>query len=426
MYRPLLLALLALAAPLRAQSLAETTFSEATQWTVFVRTSLETPFIEDEQGSWFGSGFLVDREHGWILTNAHVSSHSPASVVVQFQNARPQRAKRVYVDPYLDLAVLQVDPRSLKENTPVARLACDALPPTGHPVGAFGHPWGYRYTGTRGITSAITSRLGPDMIQTDAPINGGNSGGALISLESGAVVGINAAKAVNGEETSEGLGFAVPIVHACRVLELLRAGRNAAPPARLVSFATGEGGERSLTIANMRLPAGAIKLEVGDLIVEVNGVAVQTQGQFTDALRGNLDAAAITVQRAGRRTTLKGSWPAADNVLERSGLLLSGALFAPTPRSWADTLTQPVHLMVHHVEPGSNAEANDLQPYDLLVSVNGRPVGSLADLESLVRGSRDGDLHFVFMRSAEEEDLFEYQLRALPAEAPQLVRNTDR
>ena len=85
-----------------------------------------------------------------------------------------------------------VAPTAPHVNAPT--LDCGTMPPVAHSVGAFGHPWGFRFTGTRGITSAVTTRLGPNMLQTDAPINEGNSGGPLISLETGKVVGINTAK----------------------------------------------------------------------------------------------------------------------------------------------------------------------------------------------------------------------------------------
>ena len=177
-----------------AQSTAEDAFRDAGRWTVQVRTSVNEPFIEDEQGTWFGAGILVDGERGWVLTNAHVAGHSYGNVAISFADGRAVDARRVYVDPYLDLAVLAFDTRRLPSDASVPMLDCTSKPPVGHPVGAFGHPWGFRYTGTRGITSAFTTRLGPNMLQTDAPINEGNSGGPLISLDSGKVVGVNAAQ----------------------------------------------------------------------------------------------------------------------------------------------------------------------------------------------------------------------------------------
>lgn len=84
-------------------------------------------------------------------------------------------------------------------------------------------------TCTRGITPTVTMRLGVNMLQKGVPINEGNSGGPLISLETGQVVGINTAKVK--EESVEGLCFAVPMLYACTILDLLRAGCDPSPPA---------------------------------------------------------------------------------------------------------------------------------------------------------------------------------------------------
>lgn len=416
--------LLVAASPrLPAQSHAESAFTDAAAWTVVVRGAVELPFIEDEQTSFMGSGFVVDAMRGWVLTNAHVATHSHANLNVTFRGGKPMKVQQLYVDPYLDLAVLRYDPKALLAAPGVPRLACDELPPTGRPVGAFGHPWGYYFTGTRGITSAITSRLGPDMIQTDAPINEGNSGGPLISLEDGSVVGISAAIAVENDKRADGIGFAVPMLYACRMLELLRAGKDPSPPENLVAFAIDLGDEHTLTVANSRLPAGSLQLHTGDTILAVNGRRVATQGEFVHALRGQLDALVLTVEREGKAIEVAGSWPAAARVLDREGLLVTGALFAATPSGISSVLAAPSVLMVHHVEPGSEAEAGDLRAYDLLFSVDGQRPGSLQGLQELVeKAKRQGrDLELVVMRLSDDGELFEYHRRVLPAETLQRV-----
>ncbi len=325
--RPLCLLLL-LAASAQAENASEDAFRSAIDWTVQVRTSVSQPFAEDEQGTWFGAGLLVDAGRGWVLTNAHVAGRSYGKVSIAFQDGRNVPARRVYVDPYLDLAVLAFDPRRLPAKTSVPVLDCGPPPPVGHPVGAFGHPWGFRYTGTRGITSAVTTRLGTTMLQTDAPINEGNSGGPLISLETGRVVGINAAKIK--EQAVEGLSFAVPIRYACTVLELLKAGRDPSPPARLVDFAMDENDEQTMVVARSRLPAGSLDLRVGDTIESLPAAAtgIATQSDLMDALRGKTGPVTLRIDRDGQGMDIQGSWPTAPKVTERRGLSISGALFA--------------------------------------------------------------------------------------------------
>ena len=165
---------------------AEKIFADARAYTAYIETRIEVPFIEDEQGSSIGAGFVIDRERHWVLTNAHVSGRSPAHITVMLDGAEPVRAWPVFIDPYLDLAVLEYQAAG-KESTQVAKLDCDRAPGTGHPVGAFGHPNGFKFSGTRGVISGRTYRFGADWLQTDAPINGGNSGGPLISLSTGRV-----------------------------------------------------------------------------------------------------------------------------------------------------------------------------------------------------------------------------------------------
>jgi serine protease Do len=229
---------------------AEGIFENALNYTVQVRTSVSLAFIDDDQGVGSGAGFVVDKKRGWIMTNAHVASYSPARVEIAYGLGRFSPVERIWVDPFLDLAVLQAD-TPLGEGVGEASLECGKSPGTGHPVGAFGHPWGLKFTGTRGIVSGRTSQIGGEMIQTDAPINSGNSGGPLISMISGSIVGVNTAS-VNAEG-AQNTNFAVSMQHACRVLELLREGRDPSPPAPLLTFFSLDS-EEELVVARSYLP----------------------------------------------------------------------------------------------------------------------------------------------------------------------------
>lgn len=413
-----------------AQSPGELAFDGARKWTVQIRASVARPFIEDALGSYSGAGLVVDAERGWILTNAHVASHSYATLAVVFADLDPIRAERVYVDPHLDLAVIAYNPRALPHQPAVPTLDCASVPPVGHPVGAFGHPWGFRFTGTRGITSAVTSRLGPTMLQTDAPINAGNSGGPLISLETGKVVGINAAKLT--DEAVEGMSFAVPMPYACTILSLLTNGRDPAPPARLVDFAVDEYGDQTLVVARSRLPADALDLRVGDEIRAIASPArtVANESDLVDALRGHLSEVQLIVQRGDTATKVTGSWPSVPPIVDRRGLMVAGALFADAELMTAGHLDQRYALMVHHVEPGSEAEAVALREYDLLVSVDGQPVPSLEALDAAVRQAKQENLQLelILLQLTGEDvaQLFAYQQRVLPAEGAEWVRSSRR
>ena len=404
----------------RAESIAEEAFRSAADWTVQVRTSINQPFIEDEHGTWVGAGMLVDASRGWLLTNAHVAGHSYGKVSIAFRDGRAVPARRVFVDPYLDLAVLAYDPRQLPPKSRTPTLDCNGVPPIGHPVGAFGHPWGFRFTGTRGITSAVTTRLGSNMLQTDAPINEGNSGGPLISLETGKVVGVNTAKIK--EESVEGLSFAVPIPYACTIIELLKQDRDPSPLARLVDFATDENEEQTMIVARSRLPAGTLDLRVGDEILAVRAPTreVPTETDLVDALRGRLYEVTLTLRREGRQVDVSGRWPAAPRVTERRGLWISGALIAEADSMTGGLIAGSPELMVHHVSPGSEAESAGLLDYDLILSVQRSPVDSL---EALMQHARRAEtagqpLEFMLLRLTSEvhDALFVHERRLLPVE----------
>ena len=415
-----LLCLLLLTSIAHAESPGEDAFRAAADWTVQVRAAVNQPFIEDDQGSWIGAGLLVDATRGWVLTNAHVAGHSYGKVTIAFKDGHAIPATRLYVDPYLDLAVLAFEPSRRVTPTRTPTLSCSGIPPVGHPVGAFGHPWGFRFTGTRGITSAVTTRLGVNMLQTDAPINEGNSGGPLISLESGEVVGINTAKVK--EESVEGLSFAVPMPYACTILDLLRAGRDPSPPATVVDFARDDNDEVTMIIARSRLPAGTLDLRVGD---EVLGLGAPTRDLATatdlmDALRGHLDPVSLRVRRDGRELTLHGRWPPAAKITERRGLWLDGAVFAGAESLTAGLIVGLPALMVHHVDPGSTAETAGVMHYDLVVTADRAPVASLDALLQRARQAqaRHQPLELMLLRIGDDtsDELFVYERRLLPVE----------
>jgi len=400
-----------------AETTSEAAFRAAKAWTVRVQVEMPTPFIEDQKGSYEGAGFVVDAKRGWILTNAHVAGHSPTILRIAFDDGRLIQAERVYVDPYLDVAVIAYKPEQLKEVPPEPTLECNSVPPVGHPVGAYGHPWGFRFTGTRGIASAVTPRFGADMLQTDAPINAGNSGGPLISLETGHVVGISTAKIA--DEEVEGLSFAVPMPFVCTILTLLKAGQDPSPPAAGVEFAIDENDERTLVVANTRLETPGIDLRPEDEIVAVAGRVVTTPTQFVDAVRSHLDDLVLTVRRDGRETRVTGKIPAAPRIIERRGLWVDGALFAPGADFYGGILSDGEGIMVHHIEEASEAQSVGLAVYDAIERVNGRSVHSLEELERIIVEAihKKRPIELLIIRFGNDPDrLFQYQRRYLSGE----------
>ena len=166
-----------------------------------------------------GSGVIVSAQgQGYVLTNNHVIAHA-ADIQVLLYDGRIAKATLVGADEETDLAVLKIDARNL----PVIQMADQQLLRAGDVVLAIGNPLGLNQTVTMGIVSAVGRQLNStspeEFIQTDAAINLGNSGGALINTQ-GELVGINTLL-ISKTSGAEGIGFAIPVATARKVLDQL-------------------------------------------------------------------------------------------------------------------------------------------------------------------------------------------------------------
>ncbi|NLL51439.1 MAG: PDZ domain-containing protein [Peptococcaceae bacterium] len=237
-----------------------------------------------------GSGFIIDPENGYIVTNNHVVQ-SAEKIVVGLDDGRNVPAKLVGADPPTDLAVLQIEDTS---NLTAASLGDSTKLTVGEPVVAIGNPGGTRFARsvTTGVVSATNRTLsmqsGPasDLIQTDAAINPGNSGGPLVNHQ-GLVIGINTVK--YAEYGFEGMGFAIPISSAIPTIEQLIEYGIAKHPALLVTV----NDQYNAYAQYNNLPLGAYIQEVtpngpadkaglqkGDVITKVNEVNVENSSDL--------------------------------------------------------------------------------------------------------------------------------------------------
>ena len=166
-----------------------------------------------------GSGFIIDKK-GLVVTNNHVIQGAE-DIVVTFNDKTEYKAKVIGKDPYMDLAVLEIE--SKEKFYPVSFGDSDKAR-VGDWVIAIGNPFGFGGTVTSGIISSRNRDIGltryDDFIQTDASINQGNSGGPLFDLK-GKVIGINTAIIAPGASGSIGIGFAIPSNPASKVIEQL-------------------------------------------------------------------------------------------------------------------------------------------------------------------------------------------------------------
>jgi len=166
-----------------------------------------------------GSGFIIDKK-GIVVTNNHVIQGAE-DIIVSVNGSKEYKAKIIGTDPYMDLAVLEIE--GDEKFIPVSFGDSDKSR-VGDWVIAIGNPFGFGGTVTSGIISSRNRDIGltryDDFIQTDASINQGNSGGPLFNLD-GEVIGINTAIVAPGASGSIGIGFAIPSNPAAKVIDQL-------------------------------------------------------------------------------------------------------------------------------------------------------------------------------------------------------------
>jgi serine protease DegS len=231
-----------------------------------------------------GSGVIVDTA-GHVITNHHVIA-SADLIRAQLADGRVADAKIVGRDPDTDLAVLQLD---LKKNVPVMPLGHSDRLRVGDVVLAIGNPVGLSQTVTQGIVSATgRGQLGvatfENFIQTDAPINVGNSGGALINAN-GELIGINTAVLAKNLGV-EGIGFAIPVNLVRGVMsEILTKGRVVRGWIGIVPVDVDQLEARRFSLAQPGVvvaklyeqsPATDVGMQLRDIILTVNGVEVKS------------------------------------------------------------------------------------------------------------------------------------------------------
>lgn len=360
----------------------EDIFSQAEKYTLELSIDITEPFIYDETGSFVGTAFLIDKKKGWILTNAHVVGKSPSSIQGRFKSGEYHDIKKVYLDPVIDLAIIQIDPNNISDDALEAKLACEANPKIGHPVGTFGHPWQTEFTATRGIVSGTTHLRYDKWLQVDAPINSGNSGGALISMESGFVIGITSA---TGDEDTEGLGFALPISSVCTVLELLESNKNPSPPELGVVFFNHDDKNNKLKVADVI--ESNLDAEEGDIIESVGGHDVKDEFELIDLLRGK-DEVSLTIDRKGERKDVVWKISPMPKVIGRKGVSFSGIII--TPNDWQDRQEtgNSNTWMIEDVADGTLAQSHIMEAMTFIKYFDGH---TFLDIESLYSYLQDKD-----------------------------------
>ena len=411
-----LLVSLSTALPLQAND--EKIFNDAIKYTVEIRTRVEIPFVEDDKGITYGAGFLIDKKLGWILTNAHVASYSPSDTRVAFHQQDWTSVEKVYVDPYLDMAIIKFPPEKIPEDAKEASLECNLSPSMGHPVGAFGHPWGYSFTGTRGIISGFTAGVEGGMLQTDAPINGGNSGGPLISMSTGKVLGINTSSV--DDDGNQNINFSERIDHICKILSLKKNKKNPSPPKLEVVFQ-----KDIITDTNKLIIAKsyllALPLKEGDIILNLEGFpsTIKNERGLIHELRGNLDNVRLRVLRSGRNIDVVGKLDPRDLITDRKGVFFSGVLISEEWMEDSRELKLP-EFVIHSVESSSTGQMEGFGKYSFISSIDGKQFESLDALFEILSKLKElGKKAVVKLKSFNEDSsrgYFDYNVISVDVE----------
>jgi putative serine protease PepD len=272
-----------------------------------VAKALLPSVVQIEIGQGLGSGVIYD-QRGYILTAAHVIDSAGGQVTVRLADGTKVSGRVLGTDEGTDIGVVKVDRGGLKP----AALALGVKLQVGQTAVAIGSPFGLEGSVTSGVVSAVNRSLPAargnvfEVIQTDAPINPGNSGGALADRE-GKVIGINdSIQSQSGG--NEGVGFAVPVDIAAASAARIVQGRAVETGFLGVSGTDPTLGRPGALINEVvsGSPADKAGLQVGDLVVAINGKQVQSMDDLAAQVRllGAGQRAQLNVVRDGKEQTL--------------------------------------------------------------------------------------------------------------------------
>lgn len=359
-----------------------------------------------------GSGVVVSQD-GYILTNNHVIDEAD-QIQVEMKDRRSFEAKLIGTDPQTDLAVLKINATGL----PVVALGDSDKVRVGDVVLAFGNPLNVGQTVTMGIISAKgrETRMGDgssfeDFLQTDAPINQGNSGGALVNAN-GELVGINS-QILTPSGGNIGLGFAIPVNMAHNVMDQLvkngkvQRGKLGVTVQRMnadLANSLGLASVNGALVSNVEPDSAAARagLRQGDVILDVDGRPVGDSNELRNAIAGTKPGTTVNLKitRDGRTQNVKATLDELKGQQQASRGSESseegGGKFGMTVQPVTPSLAQQFELpkgarglVISDVDPEGEAAAAGLRPGDVIEKINGREVATVADLRAELAKATD-------------------------------------
>jgi serine protease Do/serine protease DegQ len=345
-----------------------------------------------------GSGVIIDAAEGYVVTNYHVIENAD-EINVRLNDGRSFVAKVIGVDPEADIAVIQIPSNDLYG---IAIGDSEGLR-VGDFVVAIGNPFGLGQTVTSGIVSAKgRSGLGlegyEDFIQTDASINQGNSGGALVDLR-GKLIGINTAILGGRGGGNVGIGFAIPVHMAMRLTSQIveygevRRGRLGVIVQDLtleLADALDIDASSGALISQVLPDSAAAKagLQEGDVVTAVNGRSIVSAGDLRNV---------IGLLRAGEKVRLEYLRDGDRLVQEVIIRAVEAEISFTDPASkhlegatLGESNEDEMGVVVLKVEPGSGAWQSGLREDDTILSINRMRIKSLEDVENAVAQNSSG------------------------------------
>ena len=349
-----------------------------------------------------GSGVIIDSESGYVVTNHHVIENAD-QIRVRLDDGRSFEAKVVGADPEADVAVIQIPAQSLK----AIKLGDSDSLRVGDFVVAIGNPFGLSQTATLGIVSALgRSGLGiegyEDFIQTDASINQGNSGGALVNLR-GELIGVNTAILARGGG-NVGIGFAIPVNMVvsltAQIIEFgeVRRGRLGVhiqdlTPELAEAFGVEAGSGALISKVMPDSAAKAADLREGDVITMVNGRAIKGATELRNVIGlARADEEIELTYIRDRKSFNKKIRIRAVVAESGRGIQISESFEGARLEDVDDSSSQNGQpgIRVVEVTSGSAAWQAGLRSGDIILSVNRQWVFSLEDLVQIVNGRTSG------------------------------------
>jgi serine protease Do len=379
------------------------------------------PSPEDQAHTSLGSGFIISSD-GYIITNNHVVDGAD-TVTVRLQDRRTLTAKVVGTDSTYDIALLKV---SAGGSLPAVSIGDSQLLKPGEWVLAIGSPFGFDYTVTQGIVSAVGRNLGnrdqpaTSFIQTDVPINRGNSGGPLFNLQ-GQVVGVNS-QIYSSTGGYQGVAFSIPIDLAMNVVEQLKTkgyvtrgelGVMVKPVDDDVVKALKLDRAQGAIVVSVSPNSAAQKagLQAGDIILAYNGRNIDQGADLPPLVSMTKPGTTVPIQilRNGKDQTIS----AIIGTMPRNGNSVAGE-GATMPNKGADALGLTVQgldsatrsqlglqagegVAIANVNGPVAAQAG-LQPGDVILMVNQKKVGSVDAFRVATAGVKPGDTVLLLVR----------------------------